>query len=943
MNLRLLLPALALLLSACATAPAPAPATLSASRAPQWAFEASDVPLDPAFRFGVLENGLRYVIRHNATPAATALVRLEVGSGSLSERDGEEGYAHFVEHMAFNGSTRVPEGEMVRLLERQGLAFGADTNASTGFEQTLYKLDLPRNDPALLDTALMLMRETASELTMSDEAVERERGVVLAEMRDRNTYGLRNFIAGAKFLNPGAHYTMRLPIGTKQAIERASSASLRAFWSREYVPANAAIVVIGDFEPDAVEAAIRHHFASWAPAPLPAKPDPGPVEPGYRGKTAIYLDPALSERITVARHGPWLGQSDSIAERQRNLLRQIGYAIVNRRLERISREENPPFRGAGFGTGDVFKVGRTTRLIIDTGDGEWRRGLESAAREYSRAMQFGVSEAEIAEQTANVREAARNAAASASTRSNGALFAAVLELLRNDMVPSTPQSALERLEAFLPQITPQAVVAAMKAEAVDLADPLIRFEGRTEPQGGTNAIRTAWREAIKQKLQAGAAEKPGSWAYEQFGPEGAVLSDRREEGLGIRQVVFANGVRLNLKQTALQADRVRVEVNVDGGQMLNTSAAPIATAMTSSLPEGGLGKHSTDELQTILAGRSVDLNIDDAGDSFVMKAAATTHDLELQLQLFAAALSDPGYRPQGESQYRRNVANYFAAKDATPQSALAAALGGILSDGAPRFTLQPLEAYRALSFAKLRDTIGDRLEHGAIEIGLVGDFDEERAIALVARTLGALPQREEAFRKYDEQRERPFTADRQQRIIRHKGVADQALLRFSWPTRDDSDQTEALQLELLERVVRITLLDQLREALGKAYSPSASSNLSRIYRGYGTFDIAASVDVADVSETREAVHAAIRSLIASPLGNDMLQRALQPMLEAHDNALKTNEGWMQLVDKAQSESFRIERYLGARQKLEAITPEDLQAVARRYLMPEQAVEVLVLP
>jgi zinc protease len=129
---------------------------------PIWAFEASDVPLDPAFRFGRLDNGMRYIIRQNAHPQGTALVRMQIDAGSLDESDSERGYAHFVEHMAFNGSTNVPEGEMIRLLERQGLAFGADTNASTGFEQTTYRLDLPRNDPELLDTALMLMRGRSS-------------------------------------------------------------------------------------------------------------------------------------------------------------------------------------------------------------------------------------------------------------------------------------------------------------------------------------------------------------------------------------------------------------------------------------------------------------------------------------------------------------------------------------------------------------------------------------------------------------------------------------------------------------------------------------------------------------------------------------------------------------------------------------------------------------
>ena len=180
----------ALALAACA--PRTGHVASAGPAKPAWAFQQSDVPVDPGYRFGVLPNGLHYVIRSNAQPKGTALVRMQVDAGSLDEHDDERGFAHYIEHMAFNGSTHVPEGEMVKLLERDGLAFGADTNASTDYQHTTYKLDLPRADPALLDTALMLMRETASELSFIPGAVDRERGVVMSEMRDRGGFQLKS-------------------------------------------------------------------------------------------------------------------------------------------------------------------------------------------------------------------------------------------------------------------------------------------------------------------------------------------------------------------------------------------------------------------------------------------------------------------------------------------------------------------------------------------------------------------------------------------------------------------------------------------------------------------------------------------------------------------------------------------------------------------------------
>ena len=440
-----------------------------------WSALATDLPVDRAYRFGQLANGMRYVIRRNATPPGTALVRMEVRAGSLDEAESERGFAHFVEHMAFNGSTHVPEGEMVRLLERLGLAFGADTNAATGFEQTTYRLDLPRADPALLDTALMLMRETASELRFNPEAVARERGVVLAEMRDGQGWQRRNSEDQIAFLDPAARYGKRYPIGTAPALNAATADTLRAFWRREYVPAQTTVIVIGDLPEDQVEAAIRAKFADWTPTPAQAQPRAGPVLVKDSGRSDVYLDPALTERVAASRHGAWLGERDSAAQRRTNVLRQIGYAIVNRRLMRATRAIDPPFRGAGFGTSQVFREGRTTNLIVDAASGQWRRGVIAVVGEYRRALARGFTQAEVDEQVAGIRTAAQNLAASASTRSNGALVAAVTALLHDDFVPVTPATSLARLEAFVPRITPALVLAALKQEAVPLDRPLLRL------------------------------------------------------------------------------------------------------------------------------------------------------------------------------------------------------------------------------------------------------------------------------------------------------------------------------------------------------------------------------------------------------------------------------------------------------------------------------------
>jgi zinc protease len=435
---------------------------------------------------------MRTVIVANALPKGTVQVRLDVATGSLDETARERGFAHFVEHMAFNGSTHVPEGEMVRLLERKGLAFGADTNAQTSFEQTTYMLDLPRNDADLIDTALMLMRETASELTFSPTPSRANaawccRNCAMARaMRSTISRPARVLLSQGD-LSPapadrhGGDDRRRDRTGPQGFL----AAPLRA--RQDHAG--------GDRRCRSGQGGTGHRRPLWrlAGGPAPARPDQGKVLPGQKGQTDVWTNPALAERVTVARHGRWLDEPDTIANRRENLLRQIGYGIVNRRFQTLSRRVDAPFRGAGLGTSDVFKIGRTTNLIVDTVDGGWARGLSAAATVWREAMAKGFTQAEVDEQVANVRTGIENAAAAENTRSNGALVNLALSLLHDDMVPTTPASGLARFNAFASTITPANVMAALRREAVPLDHPLIRFQGRKAPAGGAAALRHTGR------------------------------------------------------------------------------------------------------------------------------------------------------------------------------------------------------------------------------------------------------------------------------------------------------------------------------------------------------------------------------------------------------------------------------------------------------------------
>lgn len=904
----------------------------------------SDVRPDPAMRFGRLPNGMAYVIRANATPQGTGEVRLRYDVGSLDEEAGELGFAHFVEHMAFNGSTRIPEGEMIALLERKGLSFGADTNASTDLETTTYKLSLPKSDSDLLDTALMLMRETGSELTFAPEAVEREKGVVLSERRDRNTYGYIDLVDRVAFEMPRIRMADRMPIGTAETISGATAETLQAFWARNYRPERAVLTVVGDFAPDAVEAAIRRHFADWQ-----AKQDAAPVrlygQPDLAREPAVdvFLHPALSERVTATREGEARIAPDTVEQRRQDVLAWLGEAIVNRRLARLARQEDPPFKAAGFGTVDIFRVGRMSRLVVDTEEGKWQRGIDAAVAEYRRALAGGFSEGEVAEQLGRLVSAYEDAAASEATRSNGALTSDLMNFFDDGSIPDLPSQKLAALLPLKDSATPEAVLAAMKAELVPLDAAMLRYSGRSEPKGGATALRSAWQAAMQSPLADVAPPTTGDFAYTDFGTPGTVVADTRDPVLGIRQVRFANNVRLNVRHTDNEKDRVLVRIAIEGGQLLETPRDPLAVELVPSIPAGGLGKHSADELDSILAGRNVGIGIQPFGDAFVTSRSTTPRDLELQLGLVSAYLTDPGFRPEALAAYRRALPDRFARMEATAGASIGTHQYEIISDRDPRYTTQPIAAYQALDFGTFGTTIRDRFARGAIEVGIVGDIAEEDAIAMVARTLGALPMREPAFLPRAEGRQRSFTDRRGPVFVSHGGEADQAMIRAFYPTTDDSDPAVTVQLDMLEKVAQVVLNDEIREKLGQAYSPDVTSSLSQTYPGFGFFVVTVGVDYDRIADSLAAIHSAMAELRDAPVSADILQRAREPVLERYDNALKTNGGWIGIVERAQSRPERIERFAAYRKRVEAITPTDLQAAARRWLPPGGAVEIIAIP
>ncbi|RZJ78327.1 MAG: insulinase family protein, partial [Brevundimonas sp.] len=361
--------------------------------------------------------------------------------------------AHFLEHMAFNGSTNIPEGELPKNLERLGLSFGGDTNAFTSFDQTAYTLNLPNTTDAVVDASLFALREVAGELLFDPEAVDRERGVIVGEDRTRDTPSYRALKALLPFLAPDQRLSDRLPIGDLDIIRSAPRDRFVDFYKAYYRPERATLIAVGDFDVDAMEAKIKKSFGDWTnPAPNGADPDLGQIKP-REAETRIFVEPGTQSNAQIYWTVPHDTAPDTSATRRKDLVRSLALAVLNRRFAEISRSANPPFLGASAGYQALYNALDAASLDVTYNPGGWKRAIETAEQEQRRLVQYGVGQAELDREITEYRTALTAAVAGAATRQTPRLATGLLSAVNDGEVFTAPAEDLKQFEAAVANIT----------------------------------------------------------------------------------------------------------------------------------------------------------------------------------------------------------------------------------------------------------------------------------------------------------------------------------------------------------------------------------------------------------------------------------------------------------------------------------------------------------
>jgi zinc protease len=921
----------------------PAPAPAARPSAPGWPQAYADLPPDPAMRFGTLPNGMRYVVMHNATPGGQASLRLRINAGSIDETADEAGLAHFLEHMAFNGSLNVPRGEMIKTLQRHGLAFGADTNASTSWEDTIYKLDLPQADAETIDVSLKLLREIGGRLSLTQDAIDHEKGVVLSEERLRDTPGYRVTKQSIGLQLQGQLAASRFPIGQVAVIQNATHAQLQSFYDRYYRPERAVLIAVGDFDPDAMEARIKGQFGDWSGVGQAGKsPDLGtPIKRG--AQVRLFVQPGAQQSVQLSWVAPAERALDSVAKRRRDTIEALGLAALNRRLDRMVRSPEPPFITAEVYRANLFHSAHVTTVKATTRPGAWRAALAAIDQETRRMAQYGVSGAELDQEIAAMRAGLKAEADGEATRTTPSVADDIIETLAAPEVETSPEEDLALFEDAVKDLTPDTVNLALKA-AFAGSGPLVAVASPTAIEGGDKALDAALSKTEATPVSAPDPRLAAVWPYANFGVTGHIAERTEAADIDTTFVRFANGVRLTVKPTKFRTDQILVKVRIGDGQLgLPTDKATTAWAAATAFPEGGLDKLSAEDIDDVMNARIVGRQFAVDEDAFVLQGATRPDDLDAQLQLLAAYVAHPGWRPQAFERMKGAAPSVLDQLGATPNGVVNRDLGMLLHSGDPRFGLPSRADIAAQTPADLRALLESRLSGASLEVVIVGDITPDKAIEAVAATFAALPPR--AAPSAGPLAYASFPASTPTPVMRtHSGRADQAVGFVAWPTDDFlSDTQKARILLVLSDILEDRLIDKLRMKEGVTYTPQSGTRASQAFPHYGYLSASIEAPPAKLEGFFADVSQITADLRANPPSADELKRAKTPEFEALEKRRQTNEYWLAALSAAQTDPRRLAAIRSSEAQLQHVSAEDVRRAAAAYLVDDKAWKLEVTP
>jgi zinc protease len=916
-----------------------------------WPHDGSDLPPDPNAFWGHLDNGMRYVILPHRQSPGRASLRLRIDAGSLHEREDQSGVAHFIEHMAFNGTRSLPGEQMVSFFQRLGMSFGAHTNAATGFTETIYRLEVPNTDRVVMGEALHWFRDILDGLTMDEEQVKRERGVILSEATARNSGQFRQTTDSLAFLLPQTSVSKRMPIGDRKVIRNMTSEKLREFHQMWYTPQRALLVVVGDVQADDLQALIAAEFSPIKPGNPPVAPEIGKVSEGGGFRSHLFADPALgSSTITVAIERPLVPVPDSLAAQKKTCIDIFANAMLNERFRSLLEKPGSAILSATAARTEVFGLVDEWALTAQVSPSEWERAIEIMEQELRRAVQFGFSDAEFQKIASQVSSYVRTAAETADSRATSDLADHVLSELGKQHVVTHPRSDAELCERLLKEISAEDCTRVLR-EICSTEDFNIVLGGASRSSFGFAAdqdcnerIRQVWEASRNVSVDPHTDEAESRFAYTDFGVVGEIVEATDVPDLQVTQLRFRNHIRANIKQTTSEDDHVQVVVRFGAGLLEAPASLPGLPKVTQAVfISGGTGAHDFAELNRVLSEKQWRVEFSVAEDAFLFRGQSTTADLNTLLQVITAYISDPGFRPVALEQIHSQLNDIYSFLDHSADGMTQRVLQSAIRGGDFRFGFPSRDEFAAVTMKDVSTWLEAPLKRGYLEVSVVGDIDTENVRGLLAATLGTLPEREVSKKDFTDERRLQSGETNDVKSWKFSSDSTAASATILWPTVDGSDTKLARRMTVLGLILKDRIRLKVREELGATYSPEVESHCSDVFSDFGFIAAQLTVESADVYRISRLVTEIADELAHGSVTDDEFDRAVKPRLDQIKEEMRSNSYWSGVLCRCQEQPDWLDAARSRSDEHNSITRAEIESLARQYLSQDRCRVYTLIP
>ncbi len=902
------------------------------------------LPPDPDVVTGALDNGLRYFIHENGRPENRALLRLVVNVGSIVEDEDQLGLAHFVEHMAFNGTRNFEKSALVDYLESIGMAFGPHINAYTSFDETVYMLQLPMDDPEALVTGFQILQDWAAGQLFDPEEVDKERGVVVEEWRGRRGAMARIQDQQVPVLFEGSLYAERLPIGNPEVLETAPPETLRRFFDDWYRPGLMAVVAVGDFDASRIEGMVEEYFGELRNPESPRPRTTAEVPIDHPARVAVATDPEMPQSQVALLYKQPPQSLKTVADFRRGLLQDLYSGMLNARLDELRLQPDPPFVFAGTGRGGFVRGVDAYQMMAFVTEGGVERGMDALLTEAERVARHGFTATELERQKVEATRSYERQLAARETQESAALAARYIRVFLEDRAYPSIETEAALAEAFLPGVTLEETNALVSEGITE--EGRVVLVGAPEKEG----VETPSEEALNNVFASVAAKDVAP--YEDAAvdapllpepPTGsAVTSEEVVEAVGVTVWTLENGVRVVLKPTDFKDDEIRFAATSPGGTSLAADdvfeSADVASQIVG---DGGVGEFDQTALQKKLAGTVLEVRPTIAELSEGFRGSASPKDVETALQLVHLYFTAPRKDEGALGSFKALMAGFFANASSNPDMAFADTVATTMSQDHPRANVFPdpedverIELDAAFDF--YRERFADA---GDFTFYFAGAFELDAMRPLVEQYLGGLPSEGRAETWLDVGIDPPSGVI--EKVVR-MGVEPQSTTQIIFAGDGEYSVRERSAVAALADVLEIRLRELLREDLGGTYGVGVSGVLS--YRPDEEYrvsiDFGSAPDRAD--ELAAVVFEEIERLKTDGPDAETVAKVRETQRRAKETSLRQNSYWinqMRSFDQQGRDYADIPSY----DQIEAWSAADVRAAAQRYLRLDQYAKFVLLP